>query len=167
MLAMGLSCALAPSGAADAAETELRAVLLGHEAPDFTLRALGGGNVRLSDARGEVVLVSFWTSWCGTCKSHLARLQRLHNTYASAGLVVVGVSLDDDAGKATDVANAVGAKFRNGFDGAKTTGPSYRISGVPVTVLIDRGGVIRYVHGDLARRDEADLTDEIRRLLDE
>jgi thiol-disulfide isomerase/thioredoxin len=166
-LALGLSLAFLCASAAQGSERETRAALVGHEAPDFTLRALAGGNVRLSDARGEVVLIGFWTSWCGTCRATLERLQRLHSTYASAGLVVVGVSLDDDPAKAGELVAGVHASYRNGFDAAKSTGPSFHISGVPVLVLIDRAGVVRFVHGDLPRREEADLTEEIRRLLDE
>lgn len=126
-----------------------------------------GGNLRLSEHRGEVVLVGFWTSWCGTCRAYLEHLGRLHATYGSAGLVVVGVSLDDDARRASSLVQAVGAKFPNVFDARKQLGPAWRVSDVPMTVLIDRAGVVRHVHGELQRRDEPQLVEEIRRLLDE
>ena len=155
------------SGAAFGSERETRTALIGHGAPDFTLRALSGGAVRLSDHVGDVVVVGFWTSWCGTCRAELQRLERLHATYASAGLAVIGVSLDDDEAKAAELASAVKTSFRSGFDAAKTCGPSFHVNGVPLTVLIDRGGVVRYVHGEISRQDERDLVDEIRRLLDE
>ena len=155
------------SGAALASERETRTALIGHGAPDFTLRALSGGAVRLSDHVGDVVVIGFWTSWCGTCRAELQRLERLHATYASAGLAVIGVSLDDDEAKAAELASAVRTTFRSGFDAGKSCGPSFHVNGVPLTVLIDRGGVVRYVHGEIGRQDERDLVDEIRRLLDE
>jgi peroxiredoxin len=155
------------SGAARASERETRAALIGHGAPDFTLRALSGGAVRLSDHIGDVVVGGFWTSGCGTCRAELQRLERLHATYASAGLAVIGVSLDDDEAKAAELASAVKTTFRSGFDAAKACGPNFHVNGVPLTVLIDRGGVVRYVHGEIGRQDELDLVDEIRRLLDE
>jgi peroxiredoxin len=155
------------SGEATAADRDLRSPLIGHAAPDFTMRALSGGNLRLSEHRGDVVLVGFWTSWCGTCRAYLERLNRLHATYGTAGLVVVGVSLDDDARRAASLADAVGAKFPNVFDGRKDLGPTWRVGDVPMTVLVDRAGVVRHVYGELQRRDDADLVVEIRKLLDE
>ncbi len=140
---------------------------LGHEAPDFTLRSLAGPNVRLSDARGDVVLLSFWTSWCGSCKSQLERTARLSATYRSAGLVVIGVNLDDDRAKAAVFAAANGGDVPQGFDSAKTVAKAYEINDVPLTILIDRNGVMRYAHGEFARRDEGDLVEQIRHLLDE
>lgn len=153
--------------AALASERAAREALLGREAPDFTQRLLDAGNFRLSEHRGEVVLVGFWTSWCGTCRAQLERLGRVDSTYGNAGLVVVGVSLDDDRDKARGLARAVGAKFRNVFDADKRLGKAYRVNDVPMTVLVDRSGVVRYVHGELSRSEESDLVDQIRKLLDE
>jgi peroxiredoxin len=153
--------------ALSATAAEPGSALLGQPAPDFTERSMSGGNLRLSEHRGEVVLVGFWTSWCGTCRAYLEHLGRLHATYGSAGLVVVGVSLDDDARRAASLLQAVDARFPNVFDARKQLGPAWRVSDVPMTVLIDRAGVVRHVHGELQRRDEPRLVEEIRRLLDE
>jgi peroxiredoxin len=158
LLALFTGCALA---------AEPGAALIGREAPDFAERSMAGGNLRLSEHRGEVVVVGFWTSWCGTCRAFLERLDRLHATYGSAGLVVIGVSLDDDARRAAGLLQAVDAKFPNVFDARKQLGPAWRVADVPMTVLIDRAGVVRHVHGELERRDEPRLVEEIRRLLDE
>lgn len=150
-----------------ASEREARSVLVGTEAPDFTQRVIGGGNFRLSERRGEVVLVGFWTSWCSTCRAQLERLARIDSTYGNAGLVVVGVSLDDDPERARGLVRAVEAKFRNVFDAEKRLGKVYRVNDVPMTVLVDRSGVVRYVHGELSRSDEDELVGQIRKLLDE
>lgn len=168
LLAMAVfALAAGSSGVARASEREARDALVGHEAPDFTQRTLGGGNFRLSEHRGEVVVVGFWTSWCSTCRAQLERLGRIDRTYGDAGLVVVGVSLDDDPERARSLAHAVDARFRNVFDADKRLGRPYRVNDVPMTVLVDRAGVVRFVHGELSRADEADLVDQIRTLLDE
>ena len=70
--------------------------LVGQPAPDLVARGLTGENVRLSEHRGEVVVVSFWSGSCNTCRAQLEALDRIAKTYASAGLTVIGVNLDDN-----------------------------------------------------------------------
>ncbi len=155
-----------PAAAADRAASH---PLLGKAAPELVERLFTGPsrNFRLSERRGEVVVVGFWTSWCGTCRRFLEQLAKLDSTYACAGLVVVGVSLDDNEAAAAELARAVKVRFRNAFDAEKTLGRRFDVSDVPLTLLIDRGGIVRYAHGELDSAGEAELLVELRRLLDE
>jgi len=143
--------------------------LIGKPAPELVQRLFAGParNFRLSERRGDVVAIGFWTSWCGSCRAYLERLAKLDATYGSAGLVVVGVSLDDDAARAESLAHSVGANFRNTVDVAKVLGRRFAVADVPSLVLVDREGVVRYAHGDLDKTSEAQMTAELRQLLDE
>lgn len=143
--------------------------LLGKAAPELVERMFTGPsrNFRLSERRGEVVVVGFWTSWCGSCRAYLERLGRLDATYASAGLVVVGVSLDDKPAAAADITHGVGVRFGNVFDAEKVLGRRFEVSDVPLTILIDRNGVVRYAHGELDAAADAAMLVELRQLLDE
>jgi thiol-disulfide isomerase/thioredoxin len=143
--------------------------LVGRPSPELLQHLVGGGssNFRLSEHRGEVVLLGFWTSWCGACESYLKRLGTLEATYRSAGLVVAGVSLDDDPARAASALHAAGAKFPNGVDASKTLGRRFAVEDVPLTLLIDRDGIVRYAHGMLDGPTDAALLTEIRQLLDE
>ena len=143
--------------------------LIGKPAPELVQRLFAGParNFRLSERRGDVVAIGFWTSWCGSCRAYLERLAKLDATYGSAGLVVVGVSLDDDATRAESLAHSVGAKFRNTVDVAKVLGRRFAVSDVPLLLLVDREGVVRYAHGELDKAGEAQMTAELRQLLDE
>ena len=165
-LALALVGVVATASAADPAA---RQPLLNKPAPEFVLRLFTGTgrNFRLSERRGEVVAIGFWTSWCGSCRTYLERLAKLDATYAQAGLVVVGISLDDDAGRATELARALGLKFRNGVDTNKALGKLYAVPDVPLTLLIDRAGVVRYAYGELDPAADAGLVAEVRQLLDE
>jgi thiol-disulfide isomerase/thioredoxin len=156
----------APAAAADAAAGY---ALLGKPAPELVQHLFTGPsrNFRLSERRGEVVVLGFWTSWCGSCRAYLERLGKLDATYASAGLVVVGVSLDDNPAPAAELARAAQARFRNAFDAQKVLGRRFAVGDVPLTLLIDRGGVVRYAHGQLDPAGDAALLVELRRLLDE
>jgi thiol-disulfide isomerase/thioredoxin len=143
--------------------------LLGKPAPELVGRLFTGPsrNFRLSERRGEVVVLGFWTSWCGSCRAYLGRLAKLDATYGSAGLIVIGVSLDDKPASAGNLARAVGVRFGNAIDAEKVLGRRFDVGDVPLTLLIDRGGVVRYAHGEMDSAEEADLLAELRRLLDE
>jgi thiol-disulfide isomerase/thioredoxin len=64
-------------------------------APDFTLQSLDGKTVHLSDFRGKAVLLNFWATWCEPCKIEMPWIVDLQKQYASQGLQVVGVAMDD------------------------------------------------------------------------
>lgn len=164
-----LATALLGSGSAVAVDRAARHPLLGRPAPELVERLFTGQsrNFRLSERRGEVVVLGFWTSWCGSCRAFLERLGKLNATYASAGLVVVGISLDDKPASAADLARAVGVRFGNAFDSEKVIGRRFEVGDVPLTLLVDRGGVVRYAHGELDAAGDAALLVELRRLLDE
>src|ERR1700684_2569259 len=70
--------------------------LMGKTAPDFVLKGLDGNNLRLSEYRGQVVLVNFWARWAGDSRQEMPALDRINTTYERAGLVVLGVSVDED-----------------------------------------------------------------------
>ncbi len=65
-------------------------------APDFTLPAVDGSMVSISDYSGKVILVDFWATWCPPCQEMIPVLSKLHKKYADKGLVILGVSLDRD-----------------------------------------------------------------------
>lgn len=141
--------------------------LIGQPAPDFALRAFGGGNVRLSEHRGEVVVIAFWSSGCGTCAAQLEALSRSYATYASAGLAMFGVSVEETERRARDFAHIHRVSFQMLDDPREDVSRLYEVDSLPMAVLIDRNGTIRDVHHDFGPRDEARYLAELRRLLDE
>lgn len=68
--------------------------LAGEPAPDFALKDLNGKTVRLSDLRGKAVVVNFWATWCPPCRHEVPWFVDLQKEYGSAGLQIVGVSMD-------------------------------------------------------------------------
>lgn len=161
VLGLALLAALATT-AAVAAEANL----IGQTAPDFALPAVVGSNVRLSEYRGQAVIISFWSSRCGVCARQLALLDRLYNTYRSAGLVVLAVSVDDEPMHAEQYARAHAAGFPLLLDTSKAVSRAYAIDRLPSTVLIDRSGIVRHRHDD-DRVDDGSYVAQIRALLDD
>ena len=141
--------------------------LIAQAAPDFTLHAVAGGNVRLSEHRGQVVVLSFWGSGCGTCRGQLAALDRSLATYRSAGLEVYGVSLDDVPERAAAFARAVPVAFPMLLDPEKVVGRAYQVDNLPMTVLIDRSGTVRNVLRDYSARSDGLYLEQLRALLNE
>ena len=141
--------------------------LMAQAAPDFALRAFSGDNVRLSEHRGEVVLLAFWSSRCSTCSAQLAALNRTYLTYRSAGLQVYGISVEAEEPRAREFADARHVAFPMLFDPAEEVSRQYDIDRLPTLILVDRNGTIRDVQRDFSARDQALYLHELRGLLNE
>lgn len=136
-------------------------------APDFSLRNAAGGNLRLQEQRGQVVLLNFWASWCGPCKQELPQLNRLFERYAPAGFVLLGVNIDEDPRSAQATATRLGLKFPVLMDSDKSVSRLYDMGSMPATVLIDRDGRVRFLHKGYREGMEADYERQIRELVKE
>ena len=141
--------------------------LVGKGAPDFVLRALDGRNLRLSEYRGQVVLVNFWARWEGDAREQMHALDRINITYQRAGLVVLGVSVDEDVRRAREFADAAAVSYPILFDNGSSIGKDYMLQKMPMTILVDRAGVVRYSIVGFKRGDERVYLDQIRELLRE
>jgi len=151
--------------AALAAGTALAAIAPSSSAPDFTLRTMGGPNVRLHEQRGQVVMINFWATWCGPCRQEMPHLNRLHDKYRASGFVLLGVNVDDDVKNAAAVATKLGVKFPVLLDTDKQVSKLYDLSTMPSTVLIDRDGKVRFVHRGYLSGYEDVYDRQIRELL--
>ena len=141
--------------------------MVGQEAPDFTLKALNGANLRLSEFRGQVVLVNFWARWATDTRREMPALNRINATYGRAGLVVLGISIDEDLRRAQDFADSMKVSYPVMFDTGAEIGRDYQLGRLPMTILVDRSGVVRYSHLGYKRGDDRLYLDHIRELLRE
>jgi peroxiredoxin len=117
---------------------------VGAVAPDFVLKDLSGRNQRLSEFRGEAVVLTFWASYCGPCRD---ALQSTGSAVADPqrAAVALGVSLDRDAGRAASIVGSLGLQFPSLLDAAQSVGRLYDVQHLPLTLLIDREGTVRQV----------------------
>ncbi len=141
--------------------------LAGRPAPDFALRSSTGENLRLSEYRGDVVMINFWATWCGPCRQEMPLLDDLYNRYQRVGFNLLGVNIDDDSSRAMDMMAELGVDFPVLFDDRKEVSRMYEVDAMPVTVLVDREGTVRYVHQGYKPGYEEMYLDEIRSLLRE
>jgi peroxiredoxin len=112
-------------------------------APDFTLQDLSGKSVKLSDQKGKVVLVEFWATWCPPCRESIPALEKLHSQYASKGLVILAVSVDEggwDSVKKFVAEHKITYPVLQGTD--EVTG-KYTVRLIPSMFLVDKAGNIK------------------------
>jgi cytochrome c biogenesis protein CcmG/thiol:disulfide interchange protein DsbE len=124
---------------------------VGAAAPSFTLRRLTGtGSLSLASLRGKPVVLNFWASWCGPCKSEAAVLERDWTRYRGRGVVFLGVDDKDFPSDARRFVTAHGLTFPMLQDGSGNVTGSYGISQVPETYVLDRQGrIVAHLAGPL------------------
>ncbi len=141
--------------------------LTGRPAPDFALKSSTGENLRLSEYRGDVVMINFWATWCGPCRQEMPLLDELYTRYERVGFSLLGVNIDDDSRKAMNMIAELGVSFPVLFDSRKEVSKLYEVDAMPVTVIVDREGNVRHVHKGYKPGYEDKYLNEIRALLRE
>lgn len=139
----------------------------GKVAPDFALKSNSGANIRLSEYRGDVVMINFWATWCGPCRQEMPLLDELYARYERVGFNLLGVNIDDDSSRAMRMVEELGVRFPVLFDERKEVSKLYNVEAMPATILVDRAGNIRFVHHGYKPGDEEKYLDLIRALLRE
>jgi peroxiredoxin len=139
--------------------------LIDERAPDFALKNTDGQNLRLSEYRGEVVLVNFWSTACGHCREQLSFVDELFVAHSDQGFHVLGVSVGDDNGRARETAADLELHFPVLFDDEYVVSKLYDIGSLPLTVLIDHHGKVRQVRKGFRAGDEEFYRAELEKLL--
>jgi peroxiredoxin len=139
----------------------------GAAAPDFAAKSSSGRNVRLSELRGQVVLVNFWASWCSPCRQELPLLGKLYAQYRSAGFALLVVNVDDNRKDAEAMLKRLDLRFPTLFDASKSVAKLYGVDMMPATLVIDRDGRVRYVHRGYYEGYERKYEQQVRDLLKE
>jgi len=142
ILALGLGVSLTACGG-DSDTTSL----VGKAAPDFALKSVDGQDCKLSDQKGKVVILDFWATWCPPCRQSLPHVQSVSQDKALAAKNVVAWAVnqqesDDDVKKFLQDNHYT---FEVALDASGSVGSSYKVTGMPTTVIIGTDGVIKNV----------------------
>jgi thiol-disulfide isomerase/thioredoxin len=140
---------------------------LSGKAANFTLKSRSGKNIKLSELRGEVVMLNFWASWCGPCRKEMPLLEKIHKKYKRLGFTLLGVNVEENSKAAKNYLKDVKVSFPILFDTINKTSKLYNVSAMPTTILIDRNGNKRFLHKGYKPGYENDYKKEIKKLLRE
>ncbi len=149
LAAASVACGGSSEGAkspADVASDGSGHAEVGKPAPDLSIRTLNGkGTVSLASLAGKTVIVDFWATWCGPCKKSFPKLEELQKRLGD-GVVIVGVSVDDEDSGVLDFAKENGATFPIGWDEGHALANRWKVSTMPTSFIVDPTGVVRYIH---------------------
>jgi cytochrome c biogenesis protein CcmG, thiol:disulfide interchange protein DsbE len=138
---------------------------VGRAAPDFTTQTLDGSRVRLSQYRGQPVLLNFWATWCAPCQDEMPLIQRASDIYKGQGLVVLAVNYQQTSSSSMKAfLRKVDARFPAVFDPAGQIAGEYGVNvGLPVSVFIDRSGAVSFIQ--LGQMSDAILQQHLHAIL--
>jgi peroxiredoxin len=160
---------VACAGVERGAESGPASGLVGNPAPAFQVTAVTApkGPVALKDLHGQVVLLDFWGTFCEPCKKSFPKFEALNEKYRSRGLRILGISEDEpeDKDKIPAFARTYGARFSLAWDEDRVVARRYNPETMPSSFLIDKNGIVRFVHVGFHDGEEVDVENEVRGLL--
>lgn len=117
----------------------------GQPAPDFSLPAVTGETVRLSDLKGQVVLVNLWATWCPPCKAEMPAIDAFYRAHWEAGFTALMANAQEDEATVRAFIEANGFTFPALLDSQGELMRRYGVRGLPTTFIIDRSGHVRHI----------------------
>ncbi len=144
------------------------AYAVGEQAVDFTLKDLQGKSLRLADQKGQVVLLTFWMTWCSACKIEMPHHQRLYDEYKDKGFAVWSITADTPS----DLPQVRSIVRRHKLTYPVLHDSDSRVNGLynprsdyPYSVLIDREGKVVWTHVGFKSGEEIELEQQIKKAL--
>ena len=109
-------------------------------APDFRLTTLDGSQLTLADLRGRAVVLSFWGSWCTSCRAHMPYFERAYRANRDRGVAFVGAAVEDQEETSRSFVQEASITFPIGLDDGSEIARTYGLQGLPSTAFITRNG---------------------------
>jgi cytochrome c biogenesis protein CcmG, thiol:disulfide interchange protein DsbE len=168
-VSLSLAVAACAGGAADPSGASHP--LMGKPAPEISAEPVGGeGPKTLKEAQGKVTIVDFWATYCDPCKGSFPKYQAIVDQFPGQ-VAVIAVSIDDPESvqkeKLLAFAGESQARFALAWDKKHGDAGRYGVESLPTSFILDRQGVVRRVHVDFHKGEEAAIAAEVKALLEQ
>ena len=117
--------------------------LVGGPAPQFELETVGGQIIKLSDFKGEFVVLNFWATWCVPCSKEMPEFQKAHQSLGGNNIKIIGVNFGEPKKRVDKFTQDYHLSFPVLLDGFGNTAEKYKVRNLPVTYIISPDGIIR------------------------
>jgi cytochrome c biogenesis protein CcmG, thiol:disulfide interchange protein DsbE len=140
--------------------------LLNNPGPDFNADTVNGkGKASFAGNKGKVQIVDFWATWCEPCKKSFPKLQELYTKYKGQ-MEILAISEDDENNGLKDFGDAHGgAKFPLLWDNGKAIAGKWQPRSMPATFIVDKAGVVKFVHLGYHDGEEVEIEKELKGLM--
>ena len=130
-------------------------IYVGQKAPTFKLSNLKGKSMELETFRkGKTVLLSFGATWCPHCVHEVPSLNKYYSEFKADGLEVVGINIQEKKKKVQSFAKKKKIKYPVVLDLEADVANIYKVSGIPLNIVINKKGEIKYRDHDLPSKEE-------------
>lgn len=137
----------------------------GDEAPNFELVDLDGETHRLSDYKGEGVLLNFWGTWCPPCKKEFPAIERQYKNFENQGVNVLAINIDQSNLEVQNYINELGLTFPVAIDKGRSVMTTYNVGQLPATILVNDEGIItNIITGEMS---EAQIVEHLESIMPE
>lgn len=131
---------------------------VGEKAPEIAALDLNYSTVKLSDSRGKVVVLRFWSTGCKACVAEMPKIDEFSKRYQNRGLAVIAVNVGDSKEKVADFVKSLKISYPVLLDQANITARKYRVTAVPTTCFIDRNGIAKKIVFGEMMQDQLEKT---------
>ena len=139
--------------------------MIGKPAPNFVLRdVFSGQNISLKDFRGKIVLLDFWATWCAPCRKALSHLASIYKKYGDKDVIIISIDLGEKIEVVKNFAIENNITWIIVIDNDGSIAEKYNVKGIPTLFLIDRKGIIRYIHVGFSQNLQETLGKEIEKI---
>lgn len=132
----------------------------GESAPEFELTKIDGTTVSLADLRGKTAVIVFWSTYCSACREEAPVLNQLAADFAAKNVKVFGINVDSSDARLKEGITDFQIQYETVRDPGAKVARSYRVTGTPTVIFLDKNGIVRY-HGSELPADYAARLDEI------
>jgi len=134
---------------------------------NFTLKSQNGKNIKLSELRGQVIVLNFWASWCGNCLQQFPLLNAYYQKNKDKNFTLLSINIDEDLLTATRLVQKRNFDYPILYDTSNQVSRLYSVDDLPTVFLIDRDGYIRYTLDDSKIKQQKITQQVIEDLLNE